>query len=199
MPYRALPIVGCLGLLLASTAAQAHTGVGATAGFAHGFLHPIGGLDHVLAMVAVGLLAAQLGGRALWLVPLSFVSVMAIGGAVGMSGIALPFVEIGIALSVVVLGAAVATRWSPPTIAAMALVGLFAIFHGYTHGAEMPESISGLEYAAGFVLATALLHLCGIGSGLLFGRLSRAHGGWLLRLAGGATALAGIAILVGAI
>ena len=151
-------------LMLAATAAQAHTGVGGTAGFAHGFAHPLGGIDHVLVMVAVGLFAAQLGGRALWLVPLSFVSVMMAGGALGMAGVAMPFVEIGIGLSVVVLGLAVAFGLHLPTAAAMALVGLFAIFHGHAHGAEMPESASGLAYGAGFVLATALLHALGIGS-----------------------------------
>ena len=194
--YRALLTAG---LFLASTAAHAHTGVGATTGFAHGFLHPIGGLDHVLVMVAVGLFAVHLGGRALWLVPLSFVSMMAVGGALGMAGIELPFVEIGIALSVVVLGACVATGLHLPTAAAMALVGLFATFHGHAHGAEMPESTSGLEYAAGFVIATAMLHVCGIGLGLLLGKFGESHGTRIVRLAGGAMTLAGIVILAGVI
>src|SRR5436190_8145834 len=115
-------------LTLAAGAAQAHTGVGHIAGFAHGFAHPLGGIDHVLAMVAVGLFAAHLGGRALWLVPLSFVAMMTVGGAFGMAGVGLPFVEIAIALSVIVLGLAVAARLHMPTVAAMALVGLFALF-----------------------------------------------------------------------
>ena len=114
-------------------------------------MHPLGGLDHVLAMVAVGLYAALLGGRALWLVPGTFVAVMALGGALGMAGYALPYTEIGIALSVIVLGLAVALRISLPTLAAMALAGLFAIFHGHAHGAEMPQDLSGYEYAAGFL------------------------------------------------
>lgn len=187
------------GLLLAATAAHAHTGVGATTGFAHGFFHPIGGLDHVLVMVAVGLFAVHLGGRALWLAPLSFVSMMAMGGVIGMAGVELPFVEIGIALSVVVLGICVATGLHLPTAAAMMLVGLFAIFHGHAHGAEMPESTSGLGHAAGFVIATAMLHACGIGLGLLLGKFGKAYGTRIVRLAGGAMTLAGAAILAGVI
>jgi urease accessory protein len=132
--------------------AFAHTGVGDTAGFVHGFIHPIGGLDHVLAMVAVGLFAALLGGRALWLVPFSFVSMMAVGGALGMGGVALPFAEFGIGLSVVAFGVAVAFRLHMPIAVAMALAGFFAVFHGHAHGAEMPDTASGFEYAAGFLL-----------------------------------------------
>jgi urease accessory protein len=174
-------------------AALAHTGHGDAGGFTHGFLHPLGGLDHVLAMVAVGLFAAHLGGRALWLVPATFVAVMALGGALGMAGIALPFVETGIALSVVVLGLAVALRIGVPVLAAMALVGFFAIFHGYAHGAEMPQDASGVAYAVGFLAATALLHGAGIATGLLAARgMPR-----LAQAAGGAMALAGVAILVG--
>jgi urease accessory protein len=177
----------------------AHTGHGDTSGFAHGFNHPIGGLDHVLAMVAVGLYAAMLGGRALWLVPGTFVTVMALGGALGMAGYALPYTEIGIALSVIVLGLAVAFRIGVPTLAAMALVGLFAIFHGHAHGAEMPLDLSGYEYAAGFLLATALLHGAGIALGVAAGKLAE-HGGWrAAQAAGGAMALAGLALLVSAV
>ena len=193
--YRRALLTGLL--LLASTAAYAHTGIGTTSGFAHGLAHPIGGIDHVLAMVAVGLFAAHLGGRALWAVPLSFVTMMAAGGAAGMGGIELPFVEIGIGLSVVVLGAAVAFRLHLPTLAAMALVGVFAIFHGHAHGAEMPETASGFEYALGFVLATAALHGCGIGLGLALGRKGETMGVRISRVAGSAMALAGVAILGG--
>src|SRR5690349_19279871 len=113
-------------LLIASTDAQAHTVAGDASGFLHGFVHPIGGLDHVLAMIAVGLFAAHLGGRALWLVPLAFISMMTVGGAFGIVGVGVPFVEVGIGLSVVVLGIAVATGAHLPTAAAMALVGIFA-------------------------------------------------------------------------
>ena len=199
MYVRALLSTLSLGLLLASTAAQAHTGVGAATGFAHGYLHPIGGLDHVLAMVAVGLFAVQLGGRALWLVPLAFVSMMAVGGAIGIAGVALPLVEAGIALSVILLGICIALGLHLSTAAAMSLVGVFAVFHGHAHGAEMPDSASGFEYAAGFVLATATLHACGIGLGVLLGPAREARRTRVSRLAGGAIALAGIAILVGAI
>ena len=178
-------------------AALAHPGHDA-GGFAHGLVHPLGGLDHVLTMVAVGLYAALLGGRALWLVPATFVGVMAIGGALGAAGYPLPYVETGIALSVIVLGLAVALRVSLPTLGAMALAGLFAIFHGHTHGAEMPLGVSGVTYAAGFMLATALLHGAGIAIGLVAGRLAE-HVGWrVAQAAGGAMALAGIALLANA-
>jgi len=149
-------------------------------------------------MVAVGLYAALLGGRALWLVPATFVGVMAIGGAVGAAGYPLPYTEIGIALSVIVLGLAVALRASLPTLAAMALVGLFAIFHGHAHGAEMPADAAAVSYATGFMLATALLHGAGIAIGLAAGRLAE-RGGWrVAQVAGGAIALAGVALLAGA-
>ena len=178
-------------------AALAHPGHDA-GGFAHGLMHPLGGLDHVLAMVAVGLYAALLGGRALWLVPATFVGVMAVGGALGATGYPLPYTEIGIALSVIVLGLAVALRASLPTLAAMALAGSFAIFHGHAHGAEMPADAAAVSYAAGFMLATALLHGAGIAVGLAAGRLS-AHGGWrVAQVAGGAMALAGVVLLAGA-
>jgi urease accessory protein len=181
-------------LLIASTAAYAHTGVGDTSGFIHGFTHPISGIDHILAMVAVGLFAAHLGG--LWLVPLSFVSMMVVGSVFGIAGVNLPFVEIGIGLSVIVLGFAVAFGFHTPNVAAMILVGFFAIFHGHTHGAEMPESVSGLQYAFGFVAATATLHASGIGMGFLIGRMGETSAR-ILRATGSAMALAGIAILTG--
>jgi len=182
-------------LIASSGTALAHTGAGANSGFAHGLVHPIGALDHVLAMVAVGLYAALLGGRALWLVPATFVGAMAVGGALGMASLALPHGEIGIALSVIALGLAVALRFSLPVLIATALAGLFAIFHGHAHGAEMPDA-SGLTYAAGFMLATMLLHGVGIALGLGARGLSE-RGGWrAVQAAGGAMALAGVAILL---
>ena len=181
--------------LLTPTAAFAHTGVGATHGLAHGFVHPIGGIDHVLAMVTVGILAWQLGGRALWLVPASFVGVMAMGGVIGSSGIVMPFVEVGIALSVVVMGLLVALTIRTPVAAAMGLVAFFAIFHGYAHGAEMPGNAASFTYGAGFVAATALLHAAGIGLGAAIGWL----GPVAVRLTGGAFAFAGIVTLVGVV
>ena len=184
-------------VLFASTAAQAHVGVGDTSGFDHGFMHPFGGIDHILAMVAVGLFAAHLGGRALYLVPLSFVGMMVVGGALGMAGLHLPYVEVGIGLSVVVLGIAVAFGLNMPTAVAMVLVGFFAIFHGHSHGTEMPETASGFEYGAGFILATAALHVLGIGLGVLIGKASEARGRRILQTVGGAMAMAGVAILTG--
>lgn len=194
--------------MLLPAIAEAHVGVGETSGFLHGFQHPIGGLDHVLAMVLVGLFAWQLGGRALWLVPLTFVSVMALGGALGVAGVELPFVEIGIALSVVVLGAAVALGARAlgaraPVAAAMALVGLFAVFHGHAHGAEMPEDAGGLAYGLGFMAGTALLHAVGLGLGFLAGRVASApgvrHGRAAIRAAGGVAACLGVGLLAGAL
>jgi urease accessory protein len=163
----------------------------------HGFSHPVSGLDHVLAMVMVGVLAWQLGGRALWLVPASFVGVMAAGGVLGVAGAGVPFVELGIAVSVVALGAMVALGIKAPVAIAMGVVGLFAIFHGHAHGAEMPEDAGGIAYAAGFMIATALLHLAGIGLGFLLGRTDASRGSVFVRAAGGFAAVAGIGILAG--
>ena len=183
-------------LIALTTAAAAHPGHGDAGGFTHGFMHPLGGLDHVLAMVAVGLYAALLGGRALWLVPATFVAVMALGGAAGVAGYALPYAEIGIALSVVVFGLAVALRLGLPTLAAMAFAGVFALFHGHAHGVEMPQSLSGYEFAAGFLAATALLHGAGIAVGLGICKLSELGGRRVAQAAGGAMAVAGVVLLV---
>ncbi len=182
------------GIVIASTA-SAHTGVGDTAGFAHGFLHPIGGPDHVLAMVAVGLFAATLGGRALWLVPLSFLTMMAAGGAIGIGGVDLPLVELGIGFSVAALGVAIAARLRMPLAAAAALVGFFAIFHGHAHGAEMPNTASGMAYGAGFLIATALLHACGVGLGLSFGMFAERRGRQVAQIVCAAVALTGVGML----
>lgn len=177
-------------------AASAHVGIGDTHGFVHGFSHPLSGIDHVLAMVAVGLFAAHLGGRALWLVPLTFVSVMALAGISGMAGVKLPFVEIGIGMSVVVLGLAVAFQLSVPTLVATSLVGFFAIFHGHAHGTEMPESVSGLVYGVGFICATALLHAIGVSLGLAIGKAGQMYSRRIVQIGGGAMAIAGVAILI---
>jgi len=192
---------GLLATLLAllPTAALAHTAQGHATGFLHGFAHPIGGIDHILAMLTVGILAFQLGGRALWLVPVTFVAVMAAGGLSGMLDLPLPYVETGIALSIVVLGAAVALGQRIPVAMAMALAGLFAIFHGHAHGTEMPESAGGLAYGAGFVAATALLHAAGIALGFLAGRLAQAHGRTAFQIGGGLVAVTGLAILLQAV
>ena len=136
---------------------------GEAAGFLGGFRHPISGLDHVLAMVSVGLWGAQLGAPAIWLLPVVFPMVMAFGGFLGLAGVPLPGVEIAIALSAVLLGLAVAKEARPPLAVAAALVGFFAIFHGHAHGTELPAGQSGILYSIGFVVATGLLHLTGIG------------------------------------
>jgi len=186
-----------LALCLAPTAALAHTGVGSTRGFMHGFMHPLSGLDHQLAMILVGIFAYQLGGRALWLVPLAFIAMMAVGGFLGITATPLPLVEIGIALSVIVLGAIVAFGVKAPVAVAMGVVGLFAIFHGHAHGTEMPMDVSGATYGAGFMLATALLHAVGIGIGTLVGLMSQTFGKTVYRVAGSAACLAGLALLIG--
>jgi urease accessory protein len=176
--------------VLAPAVALAHTGHAETSGLIYGLAHPISGIDHVLAMVAVGLLSAHLDGRALWLVPLSFIAVMVVGGALGMAGIQIPLAEAGIGLSVIVLGLAVAFQFNLPALAAMALVGFFAVFHGYVHGTELPAAASGLPYAVGFIGATALLQGVDAGFGLLVGRR-------VVQAGGGAMAVLGIAILSG--
>jgi len=180
---------------LVPVAASAHVGVGETHGFVHGFSHPLSGIDHILAMVAVGLFAAHLGGRALWLVPLTFVFVMALAGIAGMTGFQLPFVEIGIGMSVIVFGLAVALQLSVPTLVAMGLVGFFAIFHGHAHGMEMPQGVSGLFYGAGFICATKLLHALGVGLGLTIGKTGQVYSRRIVQIGGGVIAIAGASIL----
>jgi urease accessory protein len=152
-----------LALLTLSATAHAHVIPGDVHGFSSGFGHPLQGWDNLLAMVAVGLWAAQLGGRARWLVPASFVGVMTLGAAVAMAGVHIPFVEQGIVLSVMVLGLLIALAARMPVPASMAIVALFALFHGHSHGTEMPVSAVGFAYGAGFAIATAALHACGIG------------------------------------
>ena len=143
------------------------SGVGVESGFASGVLHPILGFDHLLAMIAVGLLSVQIGGRAVWTVPAAFVAFLALGGGVGLMGYALPQVEGVIAMSVFALGLAIALRASMPVLLAMAFVGFFAIFHGHAHGVEIPRLASPGGYVAGFMLASAFLHLLGVGVGVL--------------------------------
>src|SRR6516162_3113798 len=169
-------------LTLIPTAAFAHPGIADAHGFVAGFAHPLGGLDHILAMVTVGIFAWQLGGWALWLVPATFILAMAAGGALGM------------AASVIVLGAVVAFVRRAPVVIAVGLVGVFAMFHGHAHGTEMPLDASGGAYAAGFLLATALLHAAGIALGFAIGRI--AHGRAAYQLGGSLVALAGVAILM---
>ena len=178
-PFRRLAFALTLSM---PSLAHAHPGLGSTGGFSHGLAHPLLGLDHLCAMVAVGLWAAQLGGRARWLVPLAFVGVMALGGMLGMAAISIPFAEHGILASVLVLGALIAAAVRLPVGASAAIVGAFALFHGHAHGAEMPENTSGLLYALGFIVATTGLHLGGTGLGSLAQRWTSAP---LVRYVGG--------------
>ena len=181
-------------LALLPSFAYAHVGIGQAGiaeanGFLHGLMHPASGLDHVCAMLAVGLWAAQTGGRSVWAVPLTFVSVMALGGALPVLGIGLPFVEQGIVLSVLLLGVLIAASVRLPLILSSGMVGLFALWHGHAHGAEMPALASGVEYALGFVLATALLHIIGIAFGSGMQRLARER---VIHFAGASVALCGM-------
>jgi len=147
--------------------AFAHEQTGIAGGLTSGFMHPLTGLDHLVAMVAVGLWGAQLGAPAIWVLPITFPLVMAVGGVLGVLGIPLPLPELFISLSALVLGAVVAARARWPFAAACAVVAVFAIFHGYAHGAELPRAANPLAYGVGFVVATGLLHLCGIAIGTL--------------------------------
>lgn len=157
-----------------------------------GFTHPLSGLDHILVMVAVGLWAAQIGGRALWIIPAAFVGTMAFGFGLAMTGTHLPFVEPAIHASVVALGLLVAMAVRMKTSACAAIVGVFALFHGYAHGSELGAA-GALPFSAGFIIATALLHVAGIGLGLGISRLSSGRG--FSRFLGGITALAGLALI----
>lgn len=190
-------ILAATALLTLAGPALAHTtGQGQLAGFTSGFLHPLLGFDHLLAMVAVGLWGAFLGAPAIWLLPVVFPLVMAVGGAAGVAGVPLPGVEIGIAASAIVLGVMVAMAARPPLAVAAVLVGLFAIFHGHAHGTELPDAGNALTYSLGFVVSTGLLHV----GGIAFGLLARWPAGRVaVRVAGGLIAAAGVIFLIGAL
>lgn len=179
--------------LVMSGPASAHAGHELGEGFVSGFMHPILGWDHLVAMVAVGLWGAFLGVPAIWLLPVTFPLVMAVGGAAGVIGVPMPFVEPGIAISSIVLGLLIAFGLRLPLAAAGIIVGLFAVFHGHAHGAELPEAADPLAYAVGFVIATGLLHLVGIA----FGMLARWPAGYrTVRAGGGVIAVVGIIYLL---
>jgi urease accessory protein len=185
---------GIVAVLLAllPIVAIAHEEAGQAAGFLSGLAHPVSGADHVVAMVAVGLWGAVLGPPAIWLLPVAFPLVMAVGGFVGLVGVPLVGVEIGIASSAILLGAMVALHARPPLAIALLLVAFFAVFHGHAHGTELPAGQSGLLYSLGFVVATGLLH----GVGVSIGLIHRWSGGRvLLRIAGVAVAFAGVTFL----
>jgi len=192
----AIPRVCAAAVGFVPIAASAHVAVGGSEGFVHGFSHPLGGIDHVLAMVAVGLFAARLRGRALWLLSLTFVCMMAPAGIAGMHGVRLPFAEIAIGLSVVVFGVAVALQLELRTPVATSVVGFFAVFHGHAHGAEMPASISAISYGIGFVCATALLHATGVSLGVAMGKTGQRWSRRVLQCSGAAMAIAGVTILI---
>jgi len=187
-----------LGLLILSitSVAVAHDGAGVAGGFISGFTHPVGGLDHVTAMFAVGLWGFFLGRPAMWVLPVVFPLVMAGGGVLGLLGVPVPMIEPGIAVSSIVLGLLIAMAVKAPLWVAAIIVGAFAIFHGYAHGAELPSAASPLAYSVGFVISTGLLHLAGIAFGEL-GRFS--WGKYAVRAGGGLIALAGVGFLTGTI
>lgn len=189
---RAAAGLACAMLALAPLAALAHEETGKAAGLLAGLAHPVSGMDHVLAMVAVGLWGAVLGMPAIWVLPVAFPMVMALGGLMGLLGIPLRGVEVGIAVSAIVLGAMVLAEVRPPLWIAAAIVAFFAVFHGHAHGRELPAGTSALLYSLGFVVATGLLHAVGI----LLGAAHRwSAGRQAVRLAGGGVALAGLFFL----
>jgi len=187
-------LITAAALSMVAAPAFAHTGAGAVVGLAAGFAHPLLGLDHMLAMLAVGAWAALLGGRAIWLVPAAFLVAMLAGGALAVAGVALPMVETAIALSVVVLGVLVAVNARVATGAGMAVVAAFAVFHGHAHGSELATGMSVAGYAAGFAAATALLHVAGIAATVALARFAATRA---VRWAGAAAAFAGIGIAAG--
>jgi len=196
--YPARSLVGtalliAASVLVAPATVLAHNPVGVAGGFASGFLHPLSGIDHILAMVAVGIWGAQLGAPAIWALPVAFPLVMAVGGALGVRGVFLPGVEIGIAASALLLGWMIFREARPPLYAAALVVGFFAIFHGYAHGTELPHAANPLAYGVGFVFATGILHMSGVALGLIH-RWPR--GARTLRIAGAGISLAGLFLLV---
>ena len=179
--------------LLAPATVLADNPGGVAGGFASGFMHPLTGVDHILAMVAVGIWGAQLGAPAIWALPIAFPLVMSVGGAMGVRGVPLPGVEIGIAASALLLGLMIFSESRPSLVVAALLVSFFAVFHGYAHGTELPRAANPLAYGVGFVLATGLLHVSGITMGLIH---RWPFGARVLRVAGGGISLAGLFLLV---
>jgi urease accessory protein len=191
--FRTIVALAVALLLLWPCVAVAHITEGMGGGFGQGFAHPLTGPDHFLAMFAVGVWGAQMGGRAVWTLPVTFPLIMAAGGLVGMSGLPLPHVELGIALSILALGSAIALRWHPIEAVAIALIAVFAICHGYAHGVELPTAADPADFAAGFVIATGLIHVFGIGVGLALGK---PLGGRLAQTLGALIAAGGVYYLV---
>ncbi len=189
-------VLSGLAPLTLAAPAYAHTGVHLHFSFESGFLHPLSGLDHMLAMFAVGLLAVQLGSRAIWLVPGAFVVTMILGALVGLAGGTIPGVEFMIFLSAIAIALPVVFALGMPAPAAMAYVAVFAVFHGIAHGAELPADTSAWSYVAGFALATGFLHAAGIAVGLACGHAASGRGAPALRAAGGLVMLAGLSLAI---
>jgi urease accessory protein len=186
-------VVMAAAVVLAVQVAQAHPGHGAGGGLSAGLAHPFSGIDHIMAMLAVGMLATQIGGKMLWGLPATFVALMVGGGLMNFAGVPVPWVEQGIMASVLILGLMVAAAGRFPTSASLSLVGFFAIFHGFAHAAEMHKGTSAVGYALGFIIATATLHAIGIALGLAAGKLASKQ---LVRLAGAAIAACGLLLFM---
>ncbi len=191
-PFRlsqfSIPVLASALFMSGASSVEAHVQSGGASGFAAGFSHPWSGWDHILAMIAVGLWGAQLGQPAIWLLPVTFPMVMAIGGFLGLVGCPLPGVEFGIGLSALLLGVMVAAERRPPLWIAVVLVGVFGLYHGHAHGTELPPGHNGMTYSMGFVFATGCLH----GVGIALGFVHRwPHGVIALRLGGAMIAMGG--------
>ncbi len=178
---------------LVPQAAFAHITQGPMGGFVSGFEHPLTGPDHFLAMFAVGVWGAQMGGRAVWTLPVTFPLIMVLGGVAGMMHLPIPDVEVGIALSIIVLGSAILFAWHPIELISLIIIAVFAICHGYAHGAELPRAADPADYAVGFVVATGMIHVIGIGVGLA---LHKPYKGRIAQGLGGVIAAAGVYFLV---
>ena len=196
--YKCIRPVAAATILLVAvpSMAAAHPDAGMSHGFLHGLNHPFSGWDHLLAMFAVGLWAAQRGGRAVWSLPLAFIGTMMAAGAIAMAGVGMPGIELGILTSVFVLGVLIAMAAKVPVVLAHLTVAVFAIFHGAAHGAEMPAGMGGVSYAAGFAVGTAALHLAGAALGISLQRGLRSRPQVWVRLAGASVCVAGVGLLL---
>lgn len=193
LPKATVLFVAAVVAAIVPHVASAHVIQGGAGGFGSGFEHPLTGPDHFLAMFAVGLWGAQMGGRPVWTLPVSFPLIMVVGGILGILGVPLPGVETGIALSIIALGGAIALRWHPPEWVALLLIAVFAICHGHAHGTELPRAADPADYAIGFVLATGMIHILGIGVGLV---LNKPMDGLLCRALGALIGLGGFYYLI---
>lgn len=190
-------LIACAISIIPSTVYAHEGGNLPLGGFLSGLVHPVLGYDHLLAMLSVGILSAQIGGRAIWTVPATFVGVMALGGVLGLVDVGIKITELGIAFSLVILGSIIASERRLPIILAMIGVGFFAIFHGYAHGTEMPQTAQPVAYAFGFLTGTALIHITGVLIGDIFKRYQR--GPQVLRFGGGLIAMVGLLFVFGII